>query len=103
MPDSVHDSGSTPLAPHSFLRSCKYSWNVVWLGIPVRTYVGVERRVGRDDSKTHAIQILHKPRHIPALQTWNDVLIRVSAKKVAEVLVELGRSSVEVVERLQGI
>ena len=68
--------------------------------IPRRTYASVERKVGRGSLETHAIQILDKPRHILAFQTWNDILILASAEKVAEVVVELGRSSVEIVEWL---
>ena len=86
--------------PHSLVSSCKYSRNIAWSEIPTRTYASVEWRVGRDGWETHAIQILDKPRHILAFQTWNDILILASAKKVAEVVVELGRSSVEIVEWL---
>ena len=66
----------------------------------MRTCAGAECRVGRDGVETHAIEILNKPRHILAFQTWNDILILASAEKVAEVVVELGRSSVEIVEWL---
>lgn len=59
--------------------------------------------MGRDSWETHTIQILDKLGQILAFQAQNAVLILASAKKVTELVVKLERSSVEVVEWLQGI
>jgi hypothetical protein len=64
----------------------------------VRTYAGVGRGLGKNGLGTHAIQVFHEPRQIFALQARNSASVFFTAKEVAEVLVELWRSSVEVVE-----
>ena len=64
----------------------------------MRTYDSVGRGLGRNSLGAHAIQVLDKPRQIFALQARNSTSIFFAAKEVAEVLVELWRSFVEVVE-----
>jgi len=98
--ESIYDLGSTSLAPHSFLSSCKHSWNATLAGseIPMRPCTSVERRVKRDGLETHAIQVLDEPRQILALQVRKSVSILVPAKEVAELLVKLRRSFVKVAE-----
>jgi len=68
----------------------------------MRTYDNVERglRIQRNDLEAHVIQVLDKPRQIFALQARNNISIPFAAKEIAEVLVELRRSFVEVVELL---
>ena len=66
----------------------------------MRTYASVERGVGKDRLETHVIKILDEPGHILSLQAWNNVSVLIPAEKVDELLVKLGRSSVEVVEWL---
>ena len=103
--ESIHDFGSTSLAPHIFLRLCSNSWNRSLLGseIPQRAYASVERGARRSRLRTHTIQILNDPDQITALQSWNNVLILVSAKEVDELLVKLWRCFVEVTKFLQGV
>jgi len=48
--------------------------------------------------EAHAIQVLDKPHQIFALQVRNNTSVPIAAKEVAEVLVELRRSSVETAE-----
>ena len=56
--------------------------------------------LGRDGLETHTIQIFDEPRQIPALKVRKNVSIFIPAKETAELLVKLGRSSIEVVELL---
>ena len=65
-----------------------------------RAYTVSERRMGRGCFRTHAIEILYKPRQIIPLEGWETGLIPVSVKEVNELLVKLWRGSVKVVERL---
>ena len=51
--------------------------------------------------ETHGIEILDEPGQIVALKTRNNVPILSPAKKADELVVELRRSFVEVVERFQ--
>ena len=100
--ESIHDFGSTRLTPQIFPISCRSPWNMELAGLEtlMRTYTGVELRVERDGSETHAIQVLDEPHQILALQVWNRSLILASTKEVAELLEKLWRSSVEVAEFL---
>jgi len=61
----------------------------------MRTYDSVGYGLGRYGLEAHAIQVLDKPRQILALQARDSTSIPFTAKEVAEVLVELRRSSVE--------
>jgi len=99
--ESVYDFGRTSLTPQTFLSSCRNSWNVelAWFEIDTRTYDGVGcAGLERNGSEAHTIQVLDKPRQIFALQTRNGISIPFTAKEVAEVFVELRRSSVEAAE-----
>jgi len=100
--ESIQDFGNNSLIPHIFPSSCRDSWNARLAGskIPTRTCAGSERRVERSDSETHGVQVLDEPRQILALQVRKNVSILVPAKEVAELVVKLWRSSVEVVELL---
>jgi len=64
----------------------------------MRTYDSVGRGLGRNGLEVHTIQVLDEPRQVFALQARNVISIAVAAKEVAEVLVELRRSSVEAAE-----
>ena len=64
----------------------------------MRTYNSVGRGLGRNGLEAHTIQVLDEPRQIFALQARNVISIPLAAKEIAEVLVELRRSSVEAAE-----
>jgi len=64
----------------------------------MRTYDSVGRGLRRNGLEAHTIQVLDKPGQIFALQGRNSTSVPFAAKKIAEVLVELRRSLVEVVE-----
>ena len=98
--ESVYDFGRTSLTPQMFLSSCRNSWNaeLARFEIDTRTYDGVGCGLERNGSDAHTIQVLDKPCQIFALQTRNGLSIPFTAKEVAEVFVELRRSSVEAAE-----
>jgi len=98
--ESIYDFGRNSLTPQILLNSCKYSWNagLARFEIDVRTYDSVGRGLRRDDLEAHAVQVLDEPHQIFALQGRNSTSIPFAAKEIAEVLVELRRSFVEVVE-----
>ena len=100
--ESIQDFGSNSLIAHIFPSSCKDSWNTGLAGseIPTRTCTCSERRVEKDGSVTHTIQVLDEPRRIFALQVRKTVSILVPTKEAAELVVKLWRSSVEIVELL---
>ena len=98
--ENVCDFGRTPLMPQISFSSCKYSWNagLACFGIDVRTCNSVGRGLGRNGLDAHAVQVLDKPCQIFALQVRKNTSVPITAKEVAEVLVELRRSSVEAAE-----
>ena len=77
--------------PQISFSSCKYSWNagVAWFEIVTRTYSSFRCGLERNGVEAHAIQVLGKPRQIFALQARNGTSVLITAKEVAEVLVEL--------------
>ena len=95
-------SGSNSFVLHIFSSSCRDSWNAELAGseISTRTCTGSEHRVGKGGSETHVIKVLDKPRQILALQIRKTTSILPPAEEVAELLVKLRRSSVEVAELL---
>ena len=100
--ESIQDFGNNFLIPHIFPSSRRDSWNagLAGSGILTRTCTGSEHRVNKDVSKTHAVQTLDEPRRILALQVRKNVSILVPANEVAELVLKLWRSSVEIVELL---
>ena len=99
-PESAYDFGRTSLIPQILFSSCRYSWNagLGWFAIDTRTYDTVGGGSGRNGLEAHTIQVLDEPCQIFALQARNSTSIPFAAKEVAEILVKLRRSSVEVVE-----
>ena len=100
--ESVQDVGSTPLMPHIFLSSCRDSRNKKFAGseLPARIYVGIEHRAGEGVLETHAIQIFDQPHQIVTLQVRNNPSVLVAVNEIAELLAEMWRSSIKVVEPL---
>jgi len=64
----------------------------------MRTYNSLGLGLEKNGLEAHAIQVLDKPRQVFALQVRNSASVPITAKEVAEVLVELRRSSVEAAE-----
>ena len=68
-----------------------------------RTCAGSERRAEKDCLQTHVIQLFDDPRQIFTSQVRKSVSIFIPATEAAELLAKSRRSSVEVMEVLQGI
>ena len=64
----------------------------------MRTYDIFGLGLERNGVEAHAIQVIDKPCQIFALQVRKNTSVPTTAKEVAEVLVELRRSSVEAAE-----
>ena len=64
---------------------------------------GGERGTERNGAETHIVQIVDEPNQIFALQTRSSISIFVPTEEVGELVVEIRRSSVEIVELLQEI
>ena len=67
-----------------------------------RTCASGEHGTGKNDVNTHVVQIVNKPSQVLALQTCCTIFVFIPAEEVDEPVVELRRSSVEIVEFLQG-
>jgi hypothetical protein len=60
------------------------------------------RRVRKGDAATYLVQIVYKPHQIVALKVRHALLVLLSVKNVAELVVKVGRGPVEEIEWSQG-
>jgi len=100
--ESVYEVGSIVLVPHMLLSSRRHFRKPELAGSRLsRAYAGSSRERGRDIGATHLVEIVNKRHKFIPAKIRHVFLVRFAVEDVVELIVELGRRPIEVVELLQ--